>query len=178
MDYNEDFRLYLATRNPRPELAPDVVSLLSVVNFSTTRAGKLWRGHGLWLVVTFRGNGFYRVFRNSDLTIYILSAGLTGQLLAITIQHEKPQLEERKSQLLSKEESQKVGGPSKFQNIFYLHLKKLNDPPSPANRPPQLRPPIFKSYSLSFTFFQGWTRKTGGIVASRTGQCSRQYPWE
>ena len=35
-------------------------------------------------------------------------SGLIGQLLAVTIQHEKPQLEERKSELLAKEESQKL----------------------------------------------------------------------
>ena len=72
MDYNEDFKLFLTTRNPKPDLPPSSVALLSIVNFSTTRAG------------------------------------LTGQLLAVTIQHEKPQLEERKSALLAKEESQKV----------------------------------------------------------------------
>lgn len=39
MDYNEDFKLYLTTRNPKPDLPPSVMSLLSIVNFSTTRAG-------------------------------------------------------------------------------------------------------------------------------------------
>eukprot|EP00116_Pleurobrachia_bachei_P011585 sb/3471847/ len=40
MDYNEDFKLYLATRNPKPDLPPSTLALLGVANFSTTRAGK------------------------------------------------------------------------------------------------------------------------------------------
>eukprot|EP01116_Phalansterium_solitarium_P024805 TRINITY_DN91_c0_g1_i4.p1 TRINITY_DN91_c0_g1~~TRINITY_DN91_c0_g1_i4.p1 ORF type:complete len:4085 (+),score=2013.94 TRINITY_DN91_c0_g1_i4:171-12425(+) len=39
VDYHEDFRLFLVTRNPLPTLPPDVVSLISVVNFSITRSG-------------------------------------------------------------------------------------------------------------------------------------------
>lgn len=64
VDYNPDFRLFLATRNPAPELPPDAASTVTVVNFTTTRAG------------------------------------LSGQLLAATIQNEKPELEENKTKLL------------------------------------------------------------------------------
>jgi dynein heavy chain 2 len=39
MDYHEDFRLYLVTRNPDPYLPPDVSSLINIVNFTTTRSG-------------------------------------------------------------------------------------------------------------------------------------------
>ncbi|KAM7436007.1 Cytoplasmic dynein 2 heavy chain 1 [Porites harrisoni] len=72
IDYNEDFKLFMTTRNPHPELPPDGFAIISEVNFTTTRAG------------------------------------LTGQLLGITIQHEKPQLEVQKTELLRKEEELKV----------------------------------------------------------------------
>ncbi|CAF1020652.1 unnamed protein product, partial [Adineta ricciae] len=72
IDYNPDFRIYLTTRNPTPELLPDMEAIINEVNFTTTRAG------------------------------------LTGQLLAIAIQHEKPELEIRKTELLRKEEELKI----------------------------------------------------------------------
>ncbi|CAF1013145.1 unnamed protein product, partial [Didymodactylos carnosus] len=72
IDYNPDFRIYLTTRNPNPELLPDMESIVNEVNFTTTRAG------------------------------------LTGQLLATAIQHEKPELEVRKTDLLRKEEELKI----------------------------------------------------------------------
>ncbi|CAB1348215.1 unnamed protein product, partial [Coregonus sp. 'balchen'] len=40
IDYNE-FRLFLATRNPSPFIPPDAASVVTEVNFNTTRAG-LW----------------------------------------------------------------------------------------------------------------------------------------
>ncbi|XP_064610087.1 cytoplasmic dynein 2 heavy chain 1-like isoform X3 [Liolophura sinensis] len=72
IDYNEEFRLFMTTRNPNPEIPPDAASIVSEVNFTTTRAG------------------------------------LTGQLLATTIQHEKPELEVRKTELLKQEEDLKI----------------------------------------------------------------------
>ncbi|XP_033122293.1 cytoplasmic dynein 2 heavy chain 1-like, partial [Anneissia japonica] len=72
IDYNEDFRLFLTTRHPNPEIPPDAASIVSEINFTTTRAG------------------------------------LTGQLLAMTIQHEKPELEVRKTELLKQEEDLKI----------------------------------------------------------------------
>lgn len=39
IDYNEDFRLFLATRSPAPFIPPDAVSVVTEVNFTTTRAG-------------------------------------------------------------------------------------------------------------------------------------------
>lgn len=39
IDYNEDFRLFMATRNPTPFVPPDVASVMTEVNFTTTRAG-------------------------------------------------------------------------------------------------------------------------------------------
>ncbi|UJR10563.1 hypothetical protein I4U23_014763 [Adineta vaga] len=72
IDYNADFRIYLTTRNPAPELLPDMEAIVNEVNFTTTRAG------------------------------------LTGQLLATAIQHEKPELEVRKTELLRKEEELKI----------------------------------------------------------------------
>ncbi|XP_077154625.1 cytoplasmic dynein 2 heavy chain 1 isoform X4 [Ranitomeya variabilis] len=72
IDYNEEFRLFLATRNPSPVIPPDASSIVTEVNFTTT------------------------------------SAGLRGQLLALTIQHEKPDLEEQKTKLLQQEEDKKI----------------------------------------------------------------------
>ena len=39
IDYNEDFRLFLTTRNPLPDITPDAASIISEVNFTTTKAG-------------------------------------------------------------------------------------------------------------------------------------------
>uniref|UniRef100_A0A8C5PP60 Cytoplasmic dynein 2 heavy chain 1 n=1 Tax=Leptobrachium leishanense TaxID=445787 RepID=A0A8C5PP60_9ANUR len=72
IDYNENFHLFLATRNPNPFIHPDATSIVTEVNFTTTRAG------------------------------------LRGQLLALTIQHEKPDLEEQKTKLLQQEEDKKI----------------------------------------------------------------------
>ena len=72
VDYNEDFRLFLATRNPQPDIPPHADSIVSQVNFTTTRAG------------------------------------LSAQLLAASIQHEKPELEQRKTEVLNVEEELKV----------------------------------------------------------------------
>ena len=72
IDYNENFQLFLTTRNPLPEIPPDAASVITMVNFTTTRAG------------------------------------LGAQLLAATIQHEKPELEQRKTELLKAEEDLKV----------------------------------------------------------------------
>lgn len=72
IDYSEDFKLYLVTRNPTPDISPDAASLLCEVNFTVTRSG------------------------------------LEGQLLGVTLQHEKPDLETKKKQLLLQEEEQKM----------------------------------------------------------------------
>lgn len=72
VDYNEDFRLFMTTRNPLPDVTPDAASIISEINFTTTRAG------------------------------------LCSQLLALTIQHEKPELEQRKTELLAEEEQKKI----------------------------------------------------------------------
>ncbi|KAG6966238.1 hypothetical protein JG687_00004962 [Phytophthora cactorum] len=72
IDYNENFRLYLVTRNPSPPLAPDALAIVNVVNFTVTKSG------------------------------------LEGQLLGVTIQHEQPELEQEKSELLRQEEDCKV----------------------------------------------------------------------
>lgn len=37
MDYNENFRLFMVTRNPKPELPPDASALVCEVNFTVTR---------------------------------------------------------------------------------------------------------------------------------------------
>ncbi|XP_063840903.1 LOW QUALITY PROTEIN: cytoplasmic dynein 2 heavy chain 1-like [Scylla paramamosain] len=72
LDYNENFRLFLATRSPESQLPPNVASVLAIINFTTTRAG------------------------------------LQGQLLAATLQVEKPELEVRRTDLLRQEEDLKI----------------------------------------------------------------------
>ncbi|KAG8523219.1 Cytoplasmic dynein 2 heavy chain 1, partial [Galemys pyrenaicus] len=59
IDYNEEFRLFLSTRNPNPFIPPDAASIVT-------------------------------------------------ELLALTIQHEKPDLEEQKTKLLQQEEDKKI----------------------------------------------------------------------
>ena len=39
IDYNTEFQLFLTTRNPTPEIPPDAASVITEVNFTTTRAG-------------------------------------------------------------------------------------------------------------------------------------------
>jgi dynein heavy chain 2, cytosolic len=72
IDYNENFRLYLVTRNPQPDIPPDAAALVTQVNFSVTRSG------------------------------------LEGQLLGLAIQHEQPELEKQKGEMLKREEDFKV----------------------------------------------------------------------
>lgn len=72
IDYNEDFQLYLCSRNPNPKLTPDGKSIVTEINFTVTRSG------------------------------------LEGQLLGVTIQHERPELEKKKSEMLKKEEDLKL----------------------------------------------------------------------
>lgn len=72
VDYNENFRIFLVTRDSHPVLTPNARSLISEVNFSITRSG------------------------------------LEGQLLGITLHHEKPELETQKSALLAEEDRLKI----------------------------------------------------------------------
>jgi len=39
MDYIQDFNLFITTRNPSPALPPDSPAVVTIVNFTTTRAG-------------------------------------------------------------------------------------------------------------------------------------------
>lgn len=39
IDYNEEFRLFLSTRNPNPFIPPDASSIVTEVNFTTTGSG-------------------------------------------------------------------------------------------------------------------------------------------
>ena len=66
------FRLFMSTRDTSVVIPPDATSIVSSVNFTTTRAG------------------------------------MTSQLLAAALKHEKPELELRKSELLKVEEEHKL----------------------------------------------------------------------
>ncbi|KAL9646808.1 hypothetical protein ABK040_013670 [Willaertia magna] len=72
IDYSDDFKLFMITRNPNIVLSPDSIPLVTVVNFTVTKSG------------------------------------LEGQLLSQTLQHENPEIEEKKSTLLKKEEDSKI----------------------------------------------------------------------
>ena len=85
IDFSEQFQLFMVTRNPSMEIAPDARPLVAQVNFSVTRSG------------------------------------LEGQLLGRTIQHEKPELEKQKSELLKSEEGMKV----KLSNLEKQLLEQL-----------------------------------------------------
>ncbi|CDQ94484.1 unnamed protein product [Oncorhynchus mykiss] len=85
IDYNEEFRLFLATRNPSPFIPPDAASVITEVNFTTTRAG------------------------------------LRGQLLALTIQQEKPELETQKTRLLQQEEDKKIQLATLEESLLEVH---------------------------------------------------------
>lgn len=39
IDYNEEFHLFLSTRNPNPHIPPDAASIVTEVNFTITRSG-------------------------------------------------------------------------------------------------------------------------------------------
>lgn len=39
IDYNEEFRIFLSTRNPNPLIPPDASSIVMEVNFTTTGSG-------------------------------------------------------------------------------------------------------------------------------------------
>jgi hypothetical protein len=59
IDYNEEFRLFLTTRNPAPEIPPDAASVITEVNFTTTRAGLTGQVSlsTLWFNIQLRGEG-------------------------------------------------------------------------------------------------------------------------
>ena len=69
IDFNEDFRLFLISRNKNQNYPPEILSHLALINFSFTQDG------------------------------------LSSQLLALTMQVERPELEDRKRELLYREES-------------------------------------------------------------------------
>lgn len=72
VDYNENFRVFLVTRNSAPDLPANALALTNLVNFTVTRSG------------------------------------LEGQFLGITLNHEKPELEQQKSALLAEEDGLKI----------------------------------------------------------------------
>lgn len=72
VNYNENFKLYLCTRNSGIEINANTSSLVSVINYTVTKSG------------------------------------LEGKLLSIIINHEQPDLEKRKQELLENEEKLKI----------------------------------------------------------------------
>ena len=72
IDFNPNFKVFMMTKNPNPDVAPDGRSLVTMINFTTTKAG------------------------------------LSGQLLGKALHVEKPELEQRKSDLLKQEEDLKI----------------------------------------------------------------------
>lgn len=90
IDYHSEFRLFLCTRQTpsavgavRPACAS---SLVTMVNFETTRAG------------------------------------LVGQLLAASLQHERPELEQRRQELVRAEEGMKLELAQLEDNLLEVRL--------------------------------------------------------
>lgn len=82
VDFNEQFKLYLCTRNASIDLQPMNAALITIINFTVTKSG------------------------------------LEGKLLSIIINHEQPQLEQEKQELLEKEESLKLQLSELEKNIL------------------------------------------------------------
>ncbi|XP_045342577.1 cytoplasmic dynein 2 heavy chain 1 isoform X15 [Leopardus geoffroyi] len=98
IDYNEEFRLFLSTRNPNPFIPPDAAAIVTEVNFTTTRSG-------------LRGQCVTILLSPHLANICLINCSHPSgpeMLLALTIQHEKPDLEEQKTKLLQQEEDKKI----------------------------------------------------------------------
>lgn len=72
IDYNEDFKLFLVTRDSAPDIPAVAKAMITEINFTVTRSG------------------------------------LEGQLLGLTLNNERPELEQQKSDLLAKEDGLKI----------------------------------------------------------------------
>jgi dynein heavy chain 2 len=72
VDYNDQFRLFFATRDSFLDIPPNASPLVCIVNFTVTKSG------------------------------------LESQLLSITINHEEPELERKKTEILQEEEKFKI----------------------------------------------------------------------
>ena len=86
----------------------------------------------------------------NEVNFAITRSGLEGQLLGVTIQHEKPELEEQKSKLLHQEEEYKMqlsvrncpalGGHSVDRGRAGMHWQGGAPPPPPLSRAPACGP--------------------------------------
>ena len=96
VDYNEKFKLYLVS-------------------------AMMWRGCSRQWCDVFVSSNVSQSTRNPDpqlppdaaslvneVNFTVTKSGLEGQLLGVTLQHEQPELEQKKSELLAKEEDMKV----------------------------------------------------------------------
>jgi dynein heavy chain 2 len=101
VDHNPSFRLFLITRSAVPALTPDVAPLLTVTNFSITRSG-LESEQCFSLALS--GVGCSQPCVHTQLP----PNQSAGQLLSLTLQHEQPELEGRKGQLLSQQAALKL----------------------------------------------------------------------
>lgn len=91
IDYNEGFRLVLATRDVTLKVHPKARSLLSIINYSVTKSG------------------------------------LEMQLLSIVVNNERPELEQRKTEILNKEESLKMQLSEVEQQLLNELVKSEGD---------------------------------------------------
>ncbi|MEJ1281076.1 hypothetical protein NN561_012023 [Cricetulus griseus] len=66
IDYNEDFRLFLSTRNPNPFIPPDAASIVTEVNFTTTRSGLRGQERDAYLPLAENASKMYFII--SDLS--------------------------------------------------------------------------------------------------------------
>lgn len=106
LDYNEKFRLFLATRSPESQLPPNVASILAIINFTTTRAG-LTGQVNKHLSISLKLESSEKCIP-SEWLHHLSLCFCVMQLLAATLQVEKPELEVRRTDLLRQEEDLKI----------------------------------------------------------------------
>merc|ERR1719359_2064585 len=63
----------------------------------------------------------------SSVNFSVTRAGLEGQLLGVTLQHEKPELEQRKSEMLQKEEKLKLELATLEKNLLIQLAQSSGD---------------------------------------------------
>ena len=109
VDYNENFRMYLVTRNPTPDIPPDAASLVTQVRRALLYLSEHARPPSrrvirpcLFLLLPVITPHLVQV------NFTVTRSGLEGQLLGLAIQHEQPELEREKGEMLKREEDFKL----------------------------------------------------------------------
>ena len=116
VDCNPNFRLFLVTRNPEPQVSCAKFSFFNIFNQMPSHGAFAARIANLNQVAV--GGQSLVCMINFTTT----RAGLTGQLLGRALHLERPELEQRKSDLLKQEEELKI----QISNLEDTLLDQLN----------------------------------------------------